>query len=264
MMTIASLLVLLLFFMETFVHAKNARTPMAVKEALKKAKTDSSSSSSAADYVPPELDQSTENEGTDGDEDAEEIREKMAVFDHDGLQPTIAPSSSTFMRNMSREASDEDADDVRQNMDAFQSQLAEDQGDEITPAAAVPEQQQEQHEQKQKQEPEFTLSEPGVVTKLQEWSYKTKTFKKNEKVLITLSKFDNRKQEQTFPDIQYKIDLRFQDRTCRFEYLNETFKSGSGEYLTTLVTEEKIGPDEIFAQIEGKLISYFLLFLRFS
>ena len=108
------------------------------------------------------------------------------------------------------------------------------------------------------------LSPPGIITKLQEWTYQTKSFKKNEKVMITLSKFDNRKQEQSFPDIQYKLDLKFVERTCRYEYVNETFKSGSGEYLTDLVSSQKIGPDEIFAQIEGIYIRIsFLILLLF-
>ena len=246
--------VLFLLSLELYVVHVEARTPLAVKETLKKAKQDSMVTSKAGEYVPPELD-SDKQDVTDKDEeayedeDAEDVREKMKAFDADETElssPTAAPSSFNTMNSI-REITDEDVDEVREKMDAFQSKEA----DEILPAVTISQQQQN----KQEQEPQFILSQPGVVVKIQEWTYRTKTFKKNEKVLITLSKFDNRKKEQSFPDIQYKIDLKFVDRICRYEYLNETFKSGSGDYVANLVSDNKIGPDEIFAQIEGTNVS---------
>ena len=222
-----------------FVCIVEARTPLAVKEALRKAKEDAMTVSTPTTYVPPELDNSNEDisEDKEAGESTEEVREKMKAFDTEenlSPSPSMAPSPLS-----SREEADEDVDEVTEKMNVFHSTNE----DEIAPAASG--------YQEQQQEQEFVLGQPGTVTKLQEWSVETTTFKKKEKITITLSKFDDRKREQSFPDIQYKIDLKFVDRTCQYDHLKETFKSGSGEFLSELVKDQQIGPDEIFAQIEG-------------
>ena len=98
--------VLILLSLGQYVFHVKARTPLAVKEALKKAKEDSLTTSTTAEYVPPELDGSTEkDEDTYEDEDVEDVREKMKAFNVDGAEmpsPTVAPTSSFNVMNSSK------------------------------------------------------------------------------------------------------------------------------------------------------------------
>lgn len=64
--------------------------------------------------------------------------------------------------------------------------------------------------------------------------------------------FDQRTSTQVFPDMQYRIYLKFTNRLCPHDFVNETFaNAASGEYLTDLIYDQHIGPDELFAEIEG-------------
>merc|ERR1719502_1111088 len=77
--------------------------------------------STAGEYVPPELDGDKQDvtdkdEEAYEDEDAEDVREKMKAFDADETElssPSAAPSSFNTMNSI-REITDEDVDEVRE------------------------------------------------------------------------------------------------------------------------------------------------------
>ena len=54
-----------------------------------------------------------------------------------------------------------------------------------------------------------------------EWQYKTEHFTKHEHVKMRLVRFDHRTSMQAFPDIQYRVYLKFSDRV-RIKYFEKS------------------------------------------
>lgn len=101
-----------------------------------------------------------------------------------------------------------------------------------------------------------TSSSSVEYTAIEDWTHKTQSGVK-ETATVTLS-VANRHSEMeihsAYSDIKYRLEVQFHNRKCSPQFLNETLSQTSMtslDFLIEIVSESKLGPDEMFFQVEG-------------